>query len=159
MPITESRIKNGSLLLATEEYGTQPSNIRIVPETEDSGKDNDDIEVLVGLISSGGGAAEDLTATLQMTAIQDFTNPDGLISFSWQNNGAEVAFVWKPNATSANDWAGKIKVKAIETGGDVNKRLTVDVEWKITQLKLPTAMGGAYVIGTAEATEDEDWDF
>ena len=54
------------------------------------------------------------------------------------------------NATPANDWTGKVKVQAIETGGEINKRLTSDLEWKITQLKLPTAMGGAYVIGVAD---------
>lgn len=150
MPITESRVKNGSLLLDGDEYGTQPTNVTISPEQASSGSENDDIEVLVGLVSSGGDSAEDLAANLKLTAIQDFANADGLISFSWQNNGLEKPFVWKPNASSANDWSGKVKVVAVETGGDVNKRLTTDIEWKITQLKLPTAMGGAYVIGAAD---------
>lgn len=148
MPITESRIKSGALTVGGEVFSCQPSNIRIVPDTAEGGGGDDDIEVLCGDTSEGGGAAEDLTANLAMTAIQDFTNADGLQSFAWQNNGTEQDFVWKPNAVAANDWEGKVKVKAIETGGDVNKRITADVEWKITLLKLPTAMGGAYVIGT-----------
>ena len=153
MAITESRIKNGSLLLGDPavEYGTQPTNVRISPDTADGGgSSDDDIEVLVGEISAGGGSAESLTAKLNLTAIQDWANATGLIAFAWKNNGLIQPFTWKPNATAANDWTGKVQVQAIETGGEVNKRLTTDIEWKITQLKLPTAMGGTYVIGTAD---------
>ena len=151
MPIVESRVKNGALLLAGEAFPSQPTNVRISPDTGGGGgSSDDDLEVLDGQISSGGGAAEDFAANLALSAIQDWTNADGLVAFSWMNNGQEVAFVWKPNATAANDWSGKVKITPIETGGDVNKRLISDVEWKITQLKLPTAMGGAYVIGAAD---------
>lgn len=163
MPITESRLKAGKLTLGgasiglttgegVVDFSCQPSNVEVRPGTQEgSGADGDDIEVLCGDVSSAGGSADSLVATLAATALQDFTDADGLQSYSWQNNGAERFFTWNPNGNADNLWSGKVRVKPITVGGDVNKRLTTEFEWDITLLKLPTAFGGAYVIGSAPA--------
>lgn len=123
MTITESKIKSGSLTFGGTAFSCQQTNVRVTPSYDSSG---DAVETLCG-----DTLAEDETRSdaLNITAIQDFTDPDGFISYTWEHDLETVAFVWKPTGVDGPTFAGSVKVKAAEVGGDVNKRLTSDLEW------------------------------
>lgn len=132
---TESKIKDGSLLLGGVDFSCQPTNVKVTPPNPPSGSSSDDsTEVLCGnvLASDSGG---DNSWRLAFTQIQDFTDPDGLIQYSWDNQGDEVPFTWAPRGAAGPSFAGTVQVWPIELGGDVNKRLTSDAEWTITSGK------------------------
>ena len=105
-----------------------------------------ELEVLCGDKLSDGGSAEDFTATLDITAIADFTNAAGLVALSWNKNGQTLDFEWQPTADAADKWTGKVKVQAIQVGGTVGERLQPTVSWEITELTLPTRLGAKQVI-------------
>lgn len=128
MTITESKLKTGTLKFtiapaAAVTFECQATNVRITPAYDSSG---DAVETLCG-----DTLAEDETRTdaLNITAIQDFTDPDGFVAWSWDNDLATAVVEWKPVGADGPTYAGSVKVKAVEVGGDVNKRLTTDAEW------------------------------
>ena len=150
MPATDSRVRKGSLTVDGDVFSCQPTAVSIVPEQPDG--DDDTQEVLCGDILSGSGeGGGGLTATLNITAIQDFTNTAGLIAKSWESNGIVVPFEWNPTPDPLNNWTGEVKVAALTVGGEVGERLDTEAEWTITKLTLPDTLGGATVIGNTGA--------
>lgn len=124
-PITESRLKGGTLTLGSapgEAFETQATNVRLVPSTDEVG---DPLEVLSGDTLD---PEDETTWALVITAVQDFTDPAGFQNYALQNAGDIVAYTWKPNAVGPT-YTGTVKVRPVEIGGDVNKRLTTDAEW------------------------------
>jgi hypothetical protein len=124
MPITDSRVREGVLTLDGTSFATQATNVRITPSHEEQGAR---IEVLDG--------SEILPAlkrrnTLAIEAIQDFTDADGLIAFSWSTDTTEQTFSWTPGP-DAPTYSGSVQVLAIEVGGTVGERLTTTAEWEI----------------------------
>lgn len=119
MPITDSRVKQGLLSLDSEDFETQPTAVALVPSTEEEG---DQVEVLSGDTIS----PDDVTSwTLNITAIQDFTNVDGLLEFLRANAGDVVAYVWQPNASVS--YTGTVKIRPTTIGGPVATRNTSDI--------------------------------
>lgn len=145
MPVTESKVRKGLLTIATVDHSCQSTAVSIVPETT-AGTAGTELELLCGDKIKEDDTAGELKANLQITAIQDFTDADGLVAQSWTANGTTVAFTWQPTENAADTWSGKVKVQAITVGGEVGKRLTSDVTWEITELTLPTKLGGGQVI-------------
>lgn len=125
---TESKLKNGTFTIGSTPLAmaTQAANVRIVPETSEDG---DPLELL-----SGDVLAADATTTWTLAArmIQDFTDPAGLIAFSWDEAGETVPFTWAPNGATGPSYAGNVVVRPLEVGGDVNRRLENELEWVIT---------------------------
>jgi hypothetical protein len=148
MTVVDSRVRKGSLIVDGQTFSCQPTNVNIAPEH--SGGDEEVLEVLCGDTISDAASAT-LTATLNMVAIQDFTNATGLIGFAWANDSQEKDFAWRPTEDADDTWVGRVTVQAITAGGDVAARLTTDVAWPITYLTLPTKLGGNVVIGSATA--------
>lgn len=131
MPITQSRLKAGTLTLDALPFATQATNVRLVPKTDEQG---DSLEVLSGDTIT----PDDSTAwSLVVTAVQDFDDPDGLVAFAMANAGTVVPYTWKPNATGVS-YAGTVKVRPMEIGGDVDARLTTDLEWPCQEAPTPT---------------------
>lgn len=122
MPVTESKIKSGTLTVGGVAFSCQPTNVRVTPSHDESG---DPLEVLCGDVLSPDTTRSD---TLSITAVQDFTDAAGFQRFSWDNDGDAVPFVWD-TGSGGPTFTGTVKVRALEVGGDVNKRLTVDAEW------------------------------
>lgn len=127
MTIRESKLKSGTLTFTVGggtplAFTCQATNVRISPKHDEDG---DTLETLCGDVL---GAEETRTDSLLITAVQDFDDPAGFQSFSWDNDRTPAEFSWKPNATGPT-YTGTVKVRALEVGGDVNKRLTVDAEW------------------------------
>lgn len=130
-PITDSRLKNGTLTIDGELFATQATNVRLVPSTDEEG---DPVEVLSGDTVS---AEDSTTWALVITAIQDFDDVEGFVNFALSNAGQVVAYSWKPNA-DAPTYAGTVKVRPVEIGGDVAKRNTSDAEWPCQEAPTPT---------------------
>ena len=149
MAVTESRLKSGVLTLkttggsaSTYQAACQSTNVRIVPGVENDNEDS--VEVLCGDTITGASSSKPADV-LAVTAIQDFTDPAGFIAFTWAHRGETVEFTWKPNGTAAQTWAGTLTIdKPYEVGGEVNARLTADIEWPIVSLVPPTGFGTGY---------------
>jgi hypothetical protein len=144
MAVVDSRVRKGSLTIGGEVFSCQPTNVNIAPDH--SGTTEDPVEVLCGdtIVDSGG---QTLTAELSITAIQDFTDAAGFVGYSWSNDGTEQDFTWQPTDQAADAWSGKLTVQAVIIGGDVSARLTSEATWPITELIMPTKLGGKTVIG------------
>lgn len=121
MPITDSRLKEGTLTLDGDAFETQATAVALVPSTDEEG---DELETLSG----DKILPDDVTTwTLDITAIQDFTDADGLLEFLRANAGDVVTFVWKPTTAAVPNWTGSVKIRPAQIGGDVNTRNTSDV--------------------------------
>ena len=123
MPATESKLNTGTLTIGGTEFAAQASAVKIVPSRDSSG---DPLPLL-----DGGELGADSTRSdvLQITAVQDFTDPAGFQRFSWTNDGVTVPFTWVPNGAAQDSFTGQVTVSALEVGGEVKRRLTVDAEW------------------------------
>jgi len=128
MTIVESRVKSGTFTLGTTPgtaFSCQPTNIRVTPTNDDDG---DPVETLCGDTIPAGKKE---SWVLAGTAIQDFDDPDGFLTYCFENALTTVEFSWEPNVTGAPKWTGSLVVVALEEGGDVNTRITTDFEFDI----------------------------
>ena len=127
MPITESKNKNGTLKLGTPgtEFGVQATSVVITPEYDETG---DPLETLSG---DSLGTSKTRSNVFKIESIQDFTDADGFVAYTWDNDLQKVAFQWSPNGTTGPKYAGTVEVLACEVGGTVNERLTTSVEWEV----------------------------
>jgi hypothetical protein len=130
--IVESKLYHGKLVLGGTEPGVggtdfscQPSNVTITASASTSG---DDIETLCGdkLL-----AETTLAWELDFTAIQDWSDPEGLVKYSWDMALETVYFLWVPNDTETVQISGEVQVQPLDLGGDVNTRITSDAAWPI----------------------------
>ncbi len=121
--ITESKIKSGTLTLGGVDFAAQATNVKVTPTHDEDG---DPVETL-----SGDQLTPDVTRgnTLALTAIQDFDDVAGFVNYTWANDLETVAFVWRPKGVTGPSYAGNVEVRAVEVGGDVNKRITTEAEW------------------------------
>lgn len=126
MTATDSRLHKGTLTLGTVPvaFACQATNIRITPTHDEDG---DSVEVLCGDVLPPVKKRSDVLA---ITAVQDFTDPDGFVAYTWANDLTEVPFTWQPNETGPT-YAGTVEVLACEIGGDVGTRITTDAEWTV----------------------------
>ena len=143
MAVTDSRVRKGILTLDGQAFSCQPTSVSINPGQTTG--NTDELEVLCGDKITDATSGE-VTATLDFTAIQDFTDAAGLIAFSWTHNGQTVDFEWQPTGDATDKWTGKVVVQALQVGGEVGARLTNDASWSITELHLPPRLGGQQVI-------------
>lgn len=145
MAITDSRVRQGVLTLDGVDFSCQPTSVAIVPSNSAGGAGNT-LEVLCGDTLSESGTAEEFSADLTITAIQDFTNAAGVVAFSWTHNAVTVPFEWQPTNQVADRWAGRVKVTALDVGGEVAERNTSQAQWPISELFMPARLGGLQVI-------------
>lgn len=153
--ITESRVRKGTLTFGDSGGGTggsgtafacQASSIKVTPKHDDDG---DAIETLCGDTIPAG---KKTSWTLAGTSVQDFDDPDGFLTYCFENDLASVTFEWVPNVEGAPTWAGTCVIQALEEGGDVNTRLTTDWEFEISGA--PTRTYTPPPLGDAAATEE-----
>ena len=152
MAVVQSKVRQGLLQLqgdavnTWETFSCQPTSVAITP-TNTEGTAGEDIEVLCGDKISGDAASDERGATLDITAIQDFTDANGLIAYSWKHDGETRLFRWRSTDQTDDLWEGTVRVRAIQVGGEVGQRLDATASWTITALKLPTRFGGGMWFG------------
>lgn len=130
MPLNDDRLKGGVLTIDGKQFADQATAVRLVPDTDEVGES---LEVLSGLTIR---PEDETTWTLRIDAVQDFDAPLGFQAFTLAKGGTVVPYIWKPNATGVS-YAGTVRVRPVEVGGDVNKRLTAGGTWPCQQA--PTA--------------------
>ena len=73
---------------------------------------------------------------LELNFLQDVSDPDGIIRWSWENDTNEAFFEFSPFGTGPGTVLikGKTRVAALPIGGDVGPVLTTDtVTWPVTE--------------------------
>lgn len=127
MPITDSRLKGGTLTLDGTAFAKQAAAVSLVPDVSEEG---DAIETLDG---STLEPEEVITWSLNIGLVQDFDDAEGLVEFLRSRAGEVVDWTWEPNVDSPT-YSGTVaggngvKLRAATIGGDVNVRLTSEVE-------------------------------
>lgn len=132
MAITDSRLKGGTLTLDSLPFGKQMTSVKLTPDVDEQGEA---VETLTG---DKVGANEVTTWSLELGAIQDFDDSAGFVEYARANAGDEVSFTWTPNNTDAPSYAGTVKVRAVEIGGEVAARLSSTTTWPIITGPTPT---------------------
>lgn len=131
MPITESKLKSGTLTLGAEEFACQAINVRLTPSHDTTTATDEVVETLCGDTTTPDEETTiNTTWALNIEAIQDFTNPDGFVRYCLDNNQQVVDFSWKPNATGPT-MSGRCRVLAVEIGGEINRRITTSAEFPV----------------------------
>lgn len=148
----QSRVRRGILRLEDMsapgtfvDFSCVPTAVSIEPGSSEAG---DSVEVLCGDTVADVSAAK--TATLNITALQDFTDGTGLQAYSWKNDGSTVRFEWLPNGEADQTqsmWRGTVRVSALTLGGEVGARLDTSATWPIQSLQMPAAFGSAWYMG------------
>lgn len=129
MPVTISKQKAGTFTLGATEFACQQKTITITPPEQ---SDDQPEEVLCGDVLPDDSKS---IWKLEITAVQDFTDPDGFLKYTWDNDGTSVAFVWAPVATDGPSFTGTVLVSAAPVGGEVNRQLDSEISWTITSGK------------------------
>lgn len=129
MPIVESKLRRGKLTLGGKEFATQASNIKMTPEHKSEG---DALETLDGSTIAPVTKRSD---TMKINAIQDFTEPKGFLAYCDENDLTEVTFEWQLTSSPFPKCTGKVQIRAVEVGGDINTRLSSSAEWPATDVK------------------------
>jgi hypothetical protein len=122
--LTDSRLGPGTMSLGSTDYGTQVSNVRLVPSNDTAdGTPTLGIPTPPPLITT--------TWELQGEAIQDWENADGFVEYCRTNNNTTVAFSWVPNTGKGVTYSGQCTITAVEIGGDVASQLTTSFTFAV----------------------------
>jgi hypothetical protein len=155
MTIVESRVKQGVLTFGEDaessDFSCQPTNVRVTPSYDDDG---DQLETLCGDVIPPGKKE---SWVLAGTAVADFDNPEGFLSYCFDNRMMTVPFKWQPNITGAPTWSGNVVIVALEEGGDVNTRITSDFEFDLSGTPVRAYANGAEAATGATAGTPGTW--
>lgn len=134
MTIIDSRVQRGKLTLTLldptgKAAGTaldiscQPTSVTIKSKVNEGSA----TQVLCGDSSQSGGVTD---YTLELTAIQDFDDPQGFVLWAFANDGKKATFEWTTNDTAkALVMTGTVTVRPIDIGGAVGVQITSAVSW------------------------------
>jgi len=126
MTTTDSRLKTGTLTLGAVSFAGQSTSVELTPpKSKTSGSD----EVLDGTVLGDDTSSDPWVLAIE--AIQDFTDPAGLLKFLFDNEGDTVTYSWKPNATGPT-FTGSVVVVSGGIGGAVATRLKTKIEMNCT---------------------------
>jgi hypothetical protein len=124
---TESKIRNGTLTLkigAGTEFSIACQITSVMVDIAHA-EDGDSMEMLDGTTRGGDMSRTD---SLKLTGIQDFDASDSFQQWTWDHDGEDAAFVWSTGPTGPT-YEGTVTVQAVPVGGEVGKRLSLDVTW------------------------------
>lgn len=129
MPIKSQKLTKGLLTIGETgtptEWGGQVRAVSLAAEYDKE----DDIPVLSGEKLAGD---ETKTETLSGTVLDDYSATGSIFTFSKENEGSELPFIWEPNSVDGGlRVTGKIKMRQISIGGDVDTRNENDFEFPI----------------------------
>jgi hypothetical protein len=133
LPITDSRLKVGTLTIDAVSFASQATNVTLTPSTDEEG---DALEVLSGETIT----PDEVTSwVMAITAVQDFDDPAGFVAFALTNAGELVPYSWKPNdSVDCPTYSGNVRVRPVAIGGDVAKRNTTAASWPIDGAPTPS---------------------
>jgi hypothetical protein len=143
VPVITSKLKNGSLTLGGGTGQGAPTQITASCQTT-AVKLVPDYDVEQGVETLCGDREPDATVErweLQLTAIQDWSDPAGLTEWLFTNAGKVVPYEWKPTGATGPTYAGTCQVFASEIGGEVGARLTADLTFPCMEKPTITPAG------------------
>lgn len=134
MAVQSHKLGPGQLSLGAagslKEFGAAVTNTVLEP----SASDGDVIKVLSGeeLVDEG-----EETWILKGTLLQSYDNAS-LLKWCFDNSGTTLPFTFKPATSQLLKATGKVLVRAVAIGGDVNTRAKSDFSFKATEVTLST---------------------
>lgn len=129
MTINSYKVGPGSLTLGAGPLSVGAQVTACTVQASESVETEDDVNVLSGEVLEGEDVAS-LDYTISGTFLQDLA-ASGVVDYSWQNAGDEVAFVYIPNTAADRSVAGTLRLVPISIGGTAKQRATSDFEWAI----------------------------
>lgn len=129
MAISSFKMGPGSLTFSAGAQVASAQVTKCAVECDESVKTTDAIPVLSGEELPRQDEAT-LAWKLTGAVIQDI-QAAGLVSFTWDNAGAEVTFIFIPNTVEDRQVSGTVRIVPLSLGGDVNARNTSDLSWAI----------------------------
>jgi len=121
MPFADSRLGPGTLMIGTSQFETQASAVRLTPDvSSDDGTPT--------LAVPDPAPETTISWALNIDAIQDFTEPAGLVNFLMDNALTEQPFTWVPFTAGETSFEGTVQIVPMEIGGDVAVQVVTSVE-------------------------------
>lgn len=88
---------------------------------------DDDLNVLCGDTIPG---ARTYSATISGTVLQDLTENEGLVAFTWAHKGEALPVTFTPNDAAEATVTGTVVIDPLDVGGDeYGSVMTSDFEW------------------------------
>jgi hypothetical protein len=114
----------------------------------------DDITVLCGDVVPGGAT---YSAALAGSFLQDLSEEDGLVAYTWENKGTVVDFEFVPNTAAGATVTGQVTIDPLDIGSteDYGAVLTSDFEWACVG-EPAVAWGGVTRDAESSSRESED---
>ena len=131
--MTDSRQGPGTLTLATFDFATVASAVRLTPSV-------DSTDGTPTLAVPDPAPDSDVSWALNIDAIQDFEDPAGLVNYLMDNALDEVAFEWTPITADGTIYSGTVQIIPMEIGGDVGVQIVTSVELPV--VGVPTRVDG-----------------
>lgn len=127
MPIKSFKVGPGELIFGepgdVNEFSAQVTAATVEPSVDTE----DDVPVLSGEVLPG---EDEETFVLTGSGLQDIT-ATGFTTWTWENAGTVVPFIYIPHSETARQISGEIKVRRTNIGGEVKARATADFEFPI----------------------------
>jgi hypothetical protein len=129
MTINSYKVGPGTLTIGSGplNVSAQVTACQVVPS--ESVETEDDINVLSGEVLEGEDVAS-ISYVLSGTFLQDLAAA-GVVDYTWQNAGDEVAFNFEPLTTADRSIEGTVRLVPLSIGGTAKTRATSDFEWAI----------------------------
>ena len=140
MAINSFKPINGVLTIGAGPLAVQSQVTAVELVPSEKVKETDPIPVLSGE-ELAGDSSSSVSYRLKFSIFQDL-RAAGIIKYSYDNAGDEVAFTFEPTDTAAHDasFAGTVVVVPIKVGGKVSKteRAQSDCDWRVVGTPVPT---------------------
>jgi hypothetical protein len=123
-PVTDSRLGVGTLTLGElpgVDFAAQASAVKLTPSVNST-------DGTPTLAFPEPAPDSSVAWALNLSAIQDWEDPLGLVNYLMDNALAEVPFAWVPKTDNGTSYAGVVQIVPMEVGGDVAVQVVTDVE-------------------------------
>lgn len=131
--ITAHKLGPGTLKFgetgSEQEFASHVTTCTISP----SFNEEDPIPTLSGDQFVDGDAT--FEGTISGEFLQEYT-VEGLVKWTWDNNGQTVPFVFTPRTDAELSWKGQCVIRPVNVGGEVKVANTAEFEFRV--LELPT---------------------
>lgn len=124
MPLTDSRLGVGTLMLGAADHAAQIANVVLTPSV-------DETDGTPTLADPAPLPEQKETWALEGSAIQDFELDTGFCNYCFDNAGSVVAFVFTPNTADGTNWTGNVLIASVPIGGDAGVQITADFSFAV----------------------------
>ena len=131
--VTAHKLGPGSLKFGAtgseQEFASHVTTCEINPSFDEE----DPIPTLSGDQFVDGDATPEVTISGEF--LQEYS-VDGLVKWTWDNNGATLPFTFTPRTDAELSWKGEAVIRPVKVGGEVKTANTAEFEFRC--IGLPT---------------------